>query len=287
MIKYNDKISQVCFDRRLYVVLLLAHWKILAFITILGGIAGGILYNVQEAESLNIAAYESTAIFYVEYELKDNGDMYYAYNESGWSYVVMFDEIVELALAELPFEMSKEEFTSYILSDNGADYKILTIIATTNEPELCQVILEAFVPALETYGTSSKHIASITCATAPTEPKLVLVTDETLRATIAGLVIGALASVLIVSLYLFTQDVFYVGTTLEANFSLPVVATYHKKDEWEEQEDATDTIISVVSGQTTYGTIQRIIGEAKRQGKEMTGFQLIEANPWIQKLYYR
>ncbi|MFI3175860.1 MAG: hypothetical protein R3Y67_00025 [Eubacteriales bacterium] len=287
MIKYNDKVSQVCFDRRLYMVLLLAHWKILTLITVLGGIAGGILYHVQEAESLNTASYESTAIFYVEYELKDNGDMYYAYNEVGWSYVVMFDEIVELALAELPFEMSKEEFTSYILSDNGADYKILTITATTSEPEMCQVLLEAFVPALEAYGISSKHIESITCATEPTEPKLVLVIDETIRASIAGMVLGAIASVLIVSLYLFTQDVFYVGTTLEATFALPVVATYHKKDQREKQEDANDTIVLVVAGKTTYGTIHRMIGEAKRQGKEMTGFTLVEANLWIQKLYYR
>lgn len=285
MIKYNSKLDQVCFDARLFAIILLTKWKVITMITLLGTILGGVIYYMQESEEFMLKEYQSDATFYVEYALKENGDIYYAYNEVGWSYVVMFDEIVDLALEELPFEMTKEELYTIISSENGGDYKILKVTATAQDSEICQPILEAFVPAMEIYGENSRHIEYIERAMEPTEPKLVVMSNEIMRVLMAGFVLGVIAGIMFVGLAILIQDVFYVQTTLQATYSIPAIGTSVKGAK--DGKKVTSGVIEVVAGQTTHGTVTRMIEEAKQSGVEVTGLVLVNANEWIQRMYYR
>lgn len=317
MLKYNDKLQVYSLDRRLFVLVILEKWKMLLLSFLIGGVLGVVLYYVQEVEILTKLEYEATEIFYVEYNQKPNGEIYYAYNDVGWSYVMMFDEIVETALGNLPFHMTKEELNQLVSSDNKGDYKILSVTVTSSKKEECIPILEAFVPAMELYGENSMHIEYIKLASEPTTPQLILVTNETWRALLGGSVLGVVVGLLVMGFYVMSADVFYVPNTLESLYSIPIVSVQLKDGRWWREKEYEEVwrksikgeqvitisceeslenekikqygkaVIEVVVGKTTYGSIQRMIQYGKVMDINIVGFRFVQGNRWILRQYYR
>lgn len=213
------------FDRRLFVLQFLKKIWILIVVCILGGILGGSIYFVKNVKDNSGVQYSATEVFYVEYAKKPNGEIYYAYNDAGWSYVIMFDEVLDIVSENLDTSFTKEELQSMLSTENKADYKILSVTATCSEKELCQKLLNAVVPAMETYAKNSPHMDEIVLAMSPTEAKPVIVTYYTERAALFGAIVTGIVCVFVMAIIFLLDDRFLVPTALEKKFEIPVLGT--------------------------------------------------------------
>lgn len=213
------------FDRRLFVLQFLRKIWILVVLCILGAVLGGSLYFVKNVKDNSGVQYSATEVFYVEYAKKPNGEIYYAYNDAGWSYVIMFDEVLDIVSRNLDASFTREELQSMLSTENKADYKILSVTATCQEKELCKKLLDAVVPAMETYAKNSPHMDEISLAMSPTEAKPVIVTYYTERAAVFGAIVAGIVCVFGMAIAFLLDDRFLVPTALEKEYKLPVLGT--------------------------------------------------------------
>ncbi len=318
MLKYNETLKIYLFDRKVFALLLLTKWKILVSFALLGSIISCIIYYIQEGEALGKLEYQSTVMFYVEYNLKPNGEIYYAYNDDGWSYVTIFDEVLDMVVHETTeLNLTKEELMGLINIDNKSDYKILSISVISSNKENCIPILEAYVPAMEAYGENTMHIDYIKLASEPTIPKLIIVTDETWRAILGGFVLGVVLGLVICGFHIIITDVFHVMSSLSTTFSIPILrVTLKNGKHWKDNEykDVCEcclekkkvvtislredlsvenllqydgVILEVIAGKTTYGSIERMIQNLELMGIKVLGIYFMQANQWVLTQYYK
>ena len=304
----DEVIRQTIFERKLYFLVLISKIKYIVIAIITGGILGGATYYITEIRDSDIGYYQSDATFYVEYTIKPNGEIFYAYNEHGWSYVTMFDDIIDIVLDEIDFEMTKEEIYEIVSSANHGDYKILTVTVKSKDPSICVPILEAFEPAMAKYGEDSRHIDYIELATSPYEPKLIVINYYTYRAILGGAILAGIIMTLVLSLLIMIENTFRVQSTLSNTFDIPVIGTIFKGGEIFNKEEFNSNmnaiikdkniatyncndvfdpskyvgndglIIEVVANDTSSATVDRIIKSSKINNLNVVALVLVEAD---------
>lgn len=304
-------------DKRLQMLCLAQGVKYILLAMVIGAILGAIIYYIQVICKQPEVEYSSTEVFYVEYSKKPNGDINYAYNDDGWTYVTMFDEITDIVFNNLEVDVTREELDQIVTTYNLSDYKILEVTATSTNKELCVPILEAYVPAMEQYGESSIHIDYIKQAIEPSQVKPVIITNYTTRAMIVWGILGGILAFFIIWIKFLTENTYKVATSIQEDYDFPVIGTILSsgeilfQDEYnanlieiigdkkiatlrcsnsinlEEFKGYDGIILEIVAGKTTYASIERIINSAKIQKIDVVAMSLTNANEWLQMHFYR
>ncbi len=303
-------------ERILFVVYVIKRIKWIIGGAILGAMLGGIIYYIEVIATTPELEYRTEETFYVEYSKKENGDINYAYNQAGWSYVIMFDEILDIVMEYLSIPITKEELREIVSSENISDYKILTVVVTSTDPTIAKPILEAFVPAMEAYGESSMHIDYIERAVEPSTTKPIYVTFVTVKAIALSGLLGALICVFVVGFFAWCDTTFQVEHTLSNCFSIPVLGTVlSTKEIWRKAsylmhleqvhskgklvtisceknidplvyKEYDGVILEVVAGKTKYSMVEQVISSFEETSCKVEGLTLVEATPWVQTIYY-
>lgn len=197
-------------DIRKYMLCLLGKLPL-----ILGAVAGGallglIVYAVVRTVPESEREYEAYAKVYLDFAADETGEVYQAYNGYTWNDLMAADPIMELTLANLSADYTREEAAAAIKAEILSDIRLLTITVTTHGAERTDAILGAAVQALETYGGQAKEFLEIH-AIQKTEAQLVVADNRMAQAAFLGAFLGLLLSLLGFSLYYVTDDRVFVA----------------------------------------------------------------------------
>lgn len=306
--RFDRKLFMLCFVKRIWIVIIAA---------LLGAIAGGAIYFVNTVMHAKGIMYESEMVFFVDYAIKPNGEIQYAYNDAGWSYVMMFDEVLDTVQENLDISVTKEELREMLTTNNESDYKILSVKARADEKELCKKLLEAVIPAMEQYVEKSVHMDKITVAIEPMEAKPVIIDYYTERAAALGAVLLVLPTLFLLAFRILFNDCVYVASVFEARYSIPVLGTIlHNTEVFDTEElnsnfeyftqnkkmitvradEAIDVarlreydgvLLEVDAVNISGKRIEKTLSWLSKQDCKITGAILVNADQWITKHYYR
>lgn len=305
------------FSIKLYIIYMLRRIAYIVLGVLIGGACGAIVYYSNVIVNNPKVEYKSEMILDVTYAKDPHGNYQYVFNNAGWSYIIMFDEITDIALENIDIPITKEELKELVTSENIKDYRLLTLRVTSTDPSLCAPILDAYKIAMAEYGENQEEFISIDVGSMYGEPEAIVFTDNTYKAVIGGGIIGLITMMIIFSIIYCFRDVFYIEKTLVEVFSIPVIGTVLKggqipfskemnlklekvaenkniitisarnDDITAEYKNVDGIIIEVVAEKTSYAQLSRKIKALEMIGCNIVGFMLVEANPFITKMYYR
>jgi len=294
---------------------------------LLGGILAGGLYFVTHVLYGPAREYEAVSKLYLTFAKDDDGDAYQYYNGYTWNDLMRTEPILDKAVDELLAETDtdvdaeafRQEVGEAVTADILSDIRLLTVTVRTESAAKTDRIIRAAENALIRFGAEMEEFEKIEVIEHG-QAALVVVEDETVRAAIAGAVIGLLASLVGLLLVRILDDSVYVPSDFEKRYRYPVLGvTFAGKEEAgrEALEAHMDLvgqkkqrIVSVDTGGTEihipkealaedaglvlhvpYGAgngklLERWIREAELLEAGIVGAVITEADPGLYRLYF-
>ena len=192
-------------DVKKYMLCLLGRLPLLLAAAIGGALLGVLIYMIVRTVPESEREYQAYAKVYLDFAADETGEVYQAYNGYTWNDLMVADPIMDLTLAGLSADYSREEVGEAMQAEILSDIRLLTLTVTTHSAARTDEILAAAVEALETYGTKAKEFIGIN-AIQVTQAKLLVADDRLVQAVLVGLFLGLLLSLLGVSLYYVMDD---------------------------------------------------------------------------------
>lgn len=192
-------------DLRKYMLCLLEKLPFVMGALVGGALLGALVYTAVRTVPESEREYTAYAKVYLDFAADETGEVYQAYNGYTWNDLMAADPIMELTLANLSAEYTREEAEAAVKAEILSDIRLLTITVTTHRAERTDAILGAAVQALETYGGQAKEFIEIH-AIRQTEAKLVVADSRMAQAVFVGAFLGLLISLIGFSLYFVMDD---------------------------------------------------------------------------------
>lgn len=192
-------------DIKKYMLCLLGKLPLILGATVGGAIFGALVYALVRTVPESEREYAAYAKVYLDFAADETGEVYQAYNGYTWNDLMAADPIMELTLANLSADYTREEAEAAIKAEILSDIRLLTITVTTNRMERTDAILDAAVQALEMYGGQAKEFLEI-YAIQKTEAKLVVADNRMAQAIFLGAFLGLFISLIGFSLYYVMDD---------------------------------------------------------------------------------
>lgn len=199
-IRYADagmdmKKLMLCFIGKIWLVCLAA---------VIGAALGGVIYTVSHVVPESEREYRAIAKIYLDFAVDETGEVYQKYNGYTWNDLMATDPILDVTMAYLPDDYTREEVTSATKAEILSDLRLLTITITTHEQDRCNAILQATGQSLTERGDSAKEFTEIEVIQT-TDAMLVVADDRTVQAALVGLVM-AVALLLLGMMYYYVLD---------------------------------------------------------------------------------
>lgn len=232
--------------RRLILVLGRRLWLVVIG-SLAGAAAGAAIYHLVVRITDPGPEYRASSEYYISFNFGEfaHGDDYY--NAYTWDGILRDDPIVDYALTRLPEGVSKAQVQQAVSGEMLGDYRILTVHVSTGEAELTKQIAEAYHESMVHFGEIIDMLDHIEVWSRGEVGQVEKYTKTPNAAFLGGL-IGALASLFGVLLYLLMEDAIYVEKEAARRFGLPVLGMLTKKKE-ERQEKLYQHNIAFVFGE--------------------------------------
>lgn len=201
-------------DLKKYMLCLLGKLPFVMGALVGGALLGALVYAVVRTVPESEREYTAYAKVYLDFAADGTGEVYQAYNGYTWNDLMAADPIMELTLANLSADYTREEAEAAIRAEILSDIRLLTITVTTHRAERTDAILGAAVQALETYGGQAKEFIEIH-AIRQTEAKLVVADSRMAQAVFVGAFLGLFISLIGFSLYYVMDDRILVAGDVE------------------------------------------------------------------------
>lgn len=192
-------------DIKKYMLCLLGRLPLLLAAAVVGALLGALVYTTVRTVPESEREYRAYAKVYLDFAADEMGEVYEAYNGYTWNDLMAADPIMELTLARLSSDYTREEAEASIQAEILSDIRLLTVTVTTHSAERTDEILAAAAQALEAYGTEAKEFIEISTIQA-TQAKLLVADDRLVQAVLIGLFLGLFLSSAGVSLYYIIDD---------------------------------------------------------------------------------
>ncbi len=188
-----------------------------------GAVVAAGLYFLVHVVYAPAREYEAVSKLYLTFAQEDDGDAHQYYNGYTWNDLMGTEPILDKIMEELGEAYPvREEVRAKIAADILSDIRLLTITVTTNDPAQTEDIIRAAEKALIRFGEEMVEFDKIEVIEHG-QAALVVVEDETVRATVAGLVIGFLLSLLGLAFACTLDDSIYVPSDFEKRYGYPVL----------------------------------------------------------------
>ena len=173
--------------------------------------------------------YQVTNMLYIDYA--DGVEETEWINQYTWSELADCDAIVDVTYVNLSEAYTKEYIKDHTNATIEADVRYLYTYTETNDPEESMLISDAFYKALVDFGAGHEDIESIEIATsgAPYDNSDI----RTVRALIAGAVLGLIIYVIIWLWAAIADTSVYLPVTLEKRYHIATLGAL-SMDEYDE-----------------------------------------------------
>lgn len=192
-------------DMKKYMLCLLKKIPLVLAVTALGALLGVLVYTVVCTVPESEREYRAFSKIKLYFAVDETGEVYQEYNGYTWNDLMVTDPILDLTMAGLSSEYSREEVTEATQATILSDLRLLTVTITTHSAERTDAILGATKQALEAYGEQAEEFVKIETIQT-TEAELVIADSRTVQAVLVGLLIGLAVSLFVVNLYYVMDD---------------------------------------------------------------------------------
>lgn len=192
-------------DMKKYMLCLFKKIPFILVTAALGALLGVLVYTVVRTVPESEREYSAFSKIYLDFAADETGEIYQEYNGYTWNDLMVTDPILDLTMANLPADYSKEEVMAATEATILSDLRLLTVTITTHNAERTDTILAATDQALESYGEQAKEFIQIQTIQT-TQAKLVVADSRMAQAVLVGLLIGVAFALLAVSLYYVMDD---------------------------------------------------------------------------------
>lgn len=215
-IKYADagmdmKKLALCFWRRIWLVFAAA-----AAGAVLGALICAVAGIVPESER----EYQAMAKIYLDFEVDETGEVYQHYNGYTWNDLMATDPILDITMAGLPEDYTRDEVMAATRAEILSDVRLLTITITAHTPERCARILQATNQALVEHGERAKEFKKISVIQTTTA-ELVVADSRMTQAVLVGTVLAVMVMLAGMLLYEILDDRILVASDLRQVTRLP------------------------------------------------------------------
>ena len=208
-IKYADegmdmKKLMLCFTGKIWIVCLAA---------VMGAVIGGVIYTVSHVVPESEREYRAVAKIYLDFAVDETGEVYQEYNGYTWNDLMATDPILDVTMAYLPDDYTREEVITATKAEILSDLRLLTITITTHEQDRSNAILQATEQSLTERGDAAKEFTKIEVIQT-TDALLVAADDRTVQAALIGLVMAVVLLLLCMMYYYVLDDRILVASDL-------------------------------------------------------------------------
>lgn len=296
------------------------------WISILCALAGAVLaggfYFLAHVVYAPAREYEAVSKLYLTFAPEDDGDAHQYYNGYTWNDLMGTEPILDKILEELSDAYSsREDVRDKITADILSDIRLLTITVTTNDQVQTEDIIRASESALVRFGEEMAEFDEIKVIEHG-QPSLVVVENETIRAVVAGGVVGFILSLLGLAFALIVDDSIYVPSDFEKRYKYPVLGVTFAGNEILGREETenhiravrekkeklvtintavfpdyfpkagvsidenTGVVLEIPYGKGNGKIVERCIAEMNFRGCEIMGAVITEADEGLYKMYF-
>lgn len=192
-------------DMKKYMLCLLKKIPLVLAAAVLGAFLGALVYTVVRTVPESEREYRAFSKIYLDFAVDETGEVYQEYNGYTWNDLMATDPILDLTMANLPSDYSREEVMACTEATILSDLRLLTVTITTHSAKRTDAILKATGQALTAYGAQAKEFVQIETIQT-TQAKLVVADSRMAQAVFVGLLIGFACAFLIVNLYYVMDD---------------------------------------------------------------------------------
>ena len=229
-------------DVKKYMLCLLGRLPLLLAAAVCGALLGALIYTIVRTVPESEREYQAYAKVYLDFAADETGEVYQAYNGYTWNDLMAADPIMNLTLAGLSSDYTREEAEAAIQADILSDIRILTVTVTTHSAARTDEILTAAVQALETYGTQAKEFIGIN-AIQVTQAKLLVADNRMLQAVLIGLFLGLFLSLAGVSLCYIMDDRILVAGDVRKVTDVPFLGYVSTEEKLADDNSATGIFV--------------------------------------------
>lgn len=201
-------------------------WLVVVFTITVAEIGAG-AYNVVRALNSEGELYRVSSDYYITFNEDENGVDYY--NAYTWDTILRDDPVVDVVMENLSDSVSKDEVKAAVTGEMLGDYRILTVHATSADPQFAEMVAKAYIAGLSQFADKISMLDTIELwsqeAVTP-----VIEENLTVNATILGAVVGFVLGIIIWSIYYILDDSIYVEKDFTDRFAIPFLGMMTRKE---------------------------------------------------------
>ena len=226
MEKQNAYMERKIDYKKIWILYWQRVWLVITLTAVAAAIGAGV-YNVVRALNSEGDIYRVSSDYYITFNEDENGADYY--NAYTWDTILRDDPVVDVVMENLPDSVSKDEVKAAVTGEMLGDYRILTVHATSADPEFAQIVAKAYIKGLGQFADKISMLDTIELWSQE-EVALVVEEDLTANAAILGAVVGLVLGVIIWSIYYILDDSIYVEKDFTDRFTVSFLGMITRKD---------------------------------------------------------
>lgn len=248
MEKENSYMKQLIDWKRIWLLFSKRIWLIL-LVTIAGALIGALGYKLVETFTSEGQFYRVSSDYYITFNEDDNGVDYY--NAYTWDNILRDDPVVDVVMENMPTGISKEEVKAAITGEMLSDYRVLTVHATSLDPEAAQIIADAYEIGLAEFANRIDMLGKIE-VWSQEEVAPVIENDYMMN---VGLFCGVASFVLILlvlSFFYILDDSIYLEKDFTQRYAAPFLGMITKAGSQRTLQELKDNLAYVCKEDTYY-----------------------------------
>lgn len=224
MEKENSYMKQLIDWKRIWLLFSKKIWLIL-LVTIVGAIIGALGYKLIETITSEGQLYRVSSDYYITFHNDEAGVPYY--NAYTWDGILRDDPVVDVVMENIPSDISREEVKAAITGEMLGDYRVLTVHATSFNPEEAQIIADAYEIGLAEFANRIDMLKKIE-VWSQEEIAPVIETDYMMNVGLFSGVTSFVLILLVLSFFYILDDSIYLEKDFTQRFSVPFLGMITK-----------------------------------------------------------
>lgn len=203
-------------DFRLHFLLFCRKWWVIVLLGLMGALLFGGVYLLRHVVYAPAREYEAVSRYYITFA-EDRGRDYY--NDYTWNDLAASDPILDYTMALLEQRYDRTEVQESVEAKIPSDVRVLMTTVTTTDPNKTLEIALATEQSICHFGEIMPEISKIeVILDAQVQP--VIVNLHTVKATLLGLITGAVCGLFLVLFWRVLDTSVYVETEVERRFGI-------------------------------------------------------------------
>lgn len=213
-------------------------WLVLVAI-FAGALVGGLIYRLVDIITDEGQFYRVSSDYYITFNEDENGVDYY--NAYTWDTILRDDPVVDVVMENLPSDFNKEEVKAAITGEMLGDYRILTVYATSLDPQFAVTVADAYEVGLAKFAEKIDMLDSIELWS---QEEVVPVVENNYLVNMAlfGGVAGLVLCLLLLAFFYILDDSIYTENDFKERFDEPFLGMITKAGSERAMQELKDNL---------------------------------------------